>query len=621
MAFLFLVTSDKNRTPVPKDFLPRMALFERRPDLATAGSYRLRCQVSSSLLQTVFLPKLYDEFAHVEFTVDNVDQLQELCEELGFSGLDLELQQYRSSTMRMTEERIEELELNFGQIGDEIWEMNSSIRTLETSHELLEKRLRDEIARHEDLLEKIQRQICELVDSKIFERVEELESATTRMTDMMESSSRQFQSLEKKIEDVSHTCEELPLEILGKIEDIVKECPKEGDSAFLCRDVAVLKESLRSQPILTAKTCFCYVNPELDGIISHLTRECGGNVHDEGIVNVIASSFVEGWEPRYAVDFKWTAYESDNENNSWICYDFKNRRVAPTSYSVRSVDGKPGSGSPRTWVFEASDNGTEWTEIDSVSDTDSLNGPWWTQNFPLLNCPVHSFRFVRLRQTGKNCRGTHSLSISALEIFGTISTAEDIEESPKPKERTFVFDSSRQKLFPPPLCHPWFDGVIAYLTSECRGNVHDRGIVNITASSVYNNDACYHPKHVADLNSWSIFESANEEDAWVCYDFKERRVIPVSYSVRSYFGATGDNHPKSWVIEVSNDETENSWTEIDRRNNGNLNCKLRAINFPITSTLSDSFRFFRFRQTGPNHKGRFFLEFCALEIFGTLIEK
>ena len=40
-------------------------------------------------------------------------------------------------------------------------------------------------------------------------------------------------------------------------------------------------------------------------------------------------------------------------------------------------------------------------------------------------------------------------------------------------------------------------------------------------------------------------------------------MIPTSYSVRGLSDGPGGEHLKSWVIEVSNDGTENSWREID----------------------------------------------------------
>ena len=175
--------------------------------------------------------------------------------------------------------------------------------------------------------------------------------------------------------------------------------------------------------------------------------------------------------------------------------------------------------------------------------------------------------------------------------------------------REFVYDSSK------PL-----EGVIAHLTRECGGNVHDKGIVNVTASSVYNDDSDYHPKNAVDLGTDSLYCSKNEKDTWICYDFKERCVIPTSYSVRSQGNGPGNSHLKSWVIEVSNDGS--SWTEIDRRDNNNdLNDKYATANFKISKVPSESFRFFRLKQTGPNHRGYDYLAISSLEIFGTLFEK
>ena len=141
------------------------------------------------------------------------------------------------------------------------------------------------------------------------------------------------------------------------------------------------------------------------------------------------------------------------------------------------------------------------------------------------------------------------------------------------------------------------EGVIAHLTRECGGNVHDKGIVNVAAGSVY--DSSCHPKNAVDLGTDSYYESKNERDTWICYDFKERRVIPTSYSVRSCYCGPGCSHLKSWVIEVSNGGS--SWTEIDRRDNNDLNDESVTVNFKISKVPSESFRFFHLSQTGKNH--------------------
>jgi hypothetical protein len=66
-------------------------------------------------------------------------------------------------------------------------------------------------------------------------------------------------------------------------------------------------------------------------------------------------------------------------------------------------------------------------------------------------------------------------------------------------------------------------GIISYLTAKHSGNVHDKGVVTITASSVCGS---YAAKNAADLGSDNYWESENQDNSWLCYDFKDRRVKP-----------------------------------------------------------------------------------------------
>ena len=297
--------------------------------------------------------------------------------------------------------------------------------------------------------------------------------------------------------------------------------------------------------------------------------------------------------------------------------------MIPSSYSVRkyfwNYHGlQYGSHCLVSWV-EVSNDGTQnsWTEIDCRENSDDLRGKSQTVNFTIPHIPRIEFRFIRLRLTGKNTWGKTVLCLDSLEIFGSLLrhrpkdttrvcqaefVCDELKKRAPPRQtREFPYDESKK-----------LDGVIAYLTRECGGNVHSKGVVNVTVSS---NTECV--KNVADFGANSYFLSKDEQNSWVCYDFKERRVIPTSYSVRSLTWAPygqnwGSYHPRSWVIEVSNDQS--SWTEIDRRdNNDDLKFEYEAANFKISRAPSNSFRFFRFRHTGSQS-----LVLSLLEVFGSL---
>ena len=170
----------------------------------------------------------------------------------------------------------------------------------------------------------------------------------------------------------------------------------------------------------------CVLKPRaLNGIIAFLTRECGGNVHDKGVVNVTASSCLSGVASlaHQGVDLlSDSVFHTDNVPGSWCCYDFKERRVSLSSYTIRSYCPTPRNPGhhPISWVVEVSNDNTNWQVVDSHTNDHSLTINHVTRNFRVSSVPDGSFRFVRLRQTGVNSYNTHHLIFCAFELFGTL---------------------------------------------------------------------------------------------------------------------------------------------------------------------------------------------------------
>jgi hypothetical protein len=92
------------------------------------------------------------------------------------------------------------------------------------------------------------------------------------------------------------------------------------------------------------------------------------------------------------------------------------------------------------------------------------------------------------------------------------------------------------------------DGIIVHLTRKCDGNVHEAKIVDVSSgpfeketyganphSGAWNDDPKYAAKNAVDLETDSRFGSAyrkktedipHTRNNWLCYDFKERRIVP-----------------------------------------------------------------------------------------------
>lgn len=172
----------------------------------------------------------------------------------------------------------------------------------------------------------------------------------------------------------------------------------------------------------------CKKGKILDGIIANLTKKCGGNVHKMEVVSVTASSFSNSnWEeylPEYVAyvdthDF----WSSEEEPDPWICYDFKDRRVAPTSYTLRSGDYPYGGCHLKSWVLEVS-NGVGWEELDRRANNSDLNGKWKTHNFKIAKPPKQGYRFIRVRMTGRTHNQRHTMELCGFELFGTLWEAQ-----------------------------------------------------------------------------------------------------------------------------------------------------------------------------------------------------
>jgi hypothetical protein len=175
-----------------------------------------------------------------------------------------------------------------------------------------------------------------------------------------------------------------------------------------------------------------------NGIIAHLTRECGGNVHDNYVVDVTSGSFEKetnganphsgAWknDPRgaakNAADLEtnscfYSAFLASSENirntrNNWICYDFKERRLVPTHYTIRSNRDDPDYFHLRSWLVETSVNRKSWREVAHQKRNRRLNGSHFAALFSIAG--GEECRFIRLVNIGKNHGGNDQIWICAL---------------------------------------------------------------------------------------------------------------------------------------------------------------------------------------------------------------
>ena len=312
-----------------------------------------------------------------------------------------------------------------------------------TSESCVYKELLGRVNEHNETVDRIQEQFADL--QRQF-------SALQRQLQIQGDVSHLGATIEARIGQVSEVCERhvhearetlrgeiQKLDVSARVEAVVndvgqlkKELSDMASAASviaLSEEVARLKRAEQSlherlKEVTHAKEFICDEAKPLQGIIAYLTQLCGGNVHEKELVQVRASSVSSTClsSLKHAVELETDSdFYTENKPGSWICYDFKERRVAPTSYSIRSHRDPP---RPKSWEFEVSNDGSSWICVDRrEGNCDLLGNGFVTHNFAISSSPGDQFRFLRLRLTGENHSGSNRLDITALEIFGTLSEA------------------------------------------------------------------------------------------------------------------------------------------------------------------------------------------------------
>ena len=180
----------------------------------------------------------------------------------------------------------------------------------------------------------------------------------------------------------------------------------------------------------------------------------------------------------------------------------------------------------------------------------------------------------------------------------------------KLKERIIEIESPNQNEF---------KGIIHHLREKSNNQIENE--INITASSILFDNESYHPRNVVLFEDQNrFFCSKNFENSWLCFDFKDNRVIPTHYTIRSNScDENNSSHPKTWVIEGSNDNL--SWDEIDEEINcAHLNGRNVSHTFEMNKQNSKEYKYIRMRLTGPNWYYCNYLIIDSFEIYGRLIQ-
>ncbi|XP_058255059.1 E3 ubiquitin-protein ligase HECTD1 isoform X6 [Hemibagrus wyckioides] len=158
-----------------------------------------------------------------------------------------------------------------------------------------------------------------------------------------------------------------------------------------------------------AKTAYEWVNPAAYGLVVVTSSE-GRNLPYGRLEDILSR------------DSSALNCHTNDDKNAWFAVDL-GLWVIPSAYTLRHARGY-GRSALRNWVFQVSKDGQTWMTLYTHVDDGSLNEPGSTATWPLdpSKDEKHGWRHIRIKQMGKNASGqTHYLSLSGLEIYGTVT--------------------------------------------------------------------------------------------------------------------------------------------------------------------------------------------------------
>ena len=165
---------------------------------------------------------------------------------------------------------------------------------------------------------------------------------------------------------------------------------------------------------------FLYDNKlEFNGIFKYLTTKTGGNIHDNGIIEITSNSINPPYHPKNLLNQTSFYIIKDSIKDAWVCFDFKKMKIEISNYSLKSFFSSQDKSHIKSWVLEVSNDGENWDKIDEQTNYQGLNGANITKTFEVSKKTFS--RYCRIRLTDEyygypSCR----LALNAIEFYGQI---------------------------------------------------------------------------------------------------------------------------------------------------------------------------------------------------------
>eukprot|EP01090_Pellita_catalonica_P005736 TRINITY_DN15975_c0_g1_i1.p1 TRINITY_DN15975_c0_g1~~TRINITY_DN15975_c0_g1_i1.p1 ORF type:complete len:565 (-),score=81.34 TRINITY_DN15975_c0_g1_i1:25-1719(-) len=153
-------------------------------------------------------------------------------------------------------------------------------------------------------------------------------------------------------------------------------------------------------------------------IATNSGRDHWTNPHTSNAIRVSSSGVEKGNEKNLA-NRKASELWTGDVPASWFAIDIGvSRSLIPMHYTLRH-GGNYKADSLRTWDFQGSQDGEDWTLLLRHIQDENLSGPFATHSWSVPDITT-SYRYFRILQTGHNSSKHNFLVLSGIEIYGIL---------------------------------------------------------------------------------------------------------------------------------------------------------------------------------------------------------
>ncbi|OHT01764.1 hypothetical protein TRFO_31278 [Tritrichomonas foetus] len=309
-----------------------------------------------------------------------------------------------------------------------------------------------------------------------------------------------------------------------------------------------------------------------NGVNSYLSIISHGNPYLKGIVNVYGNTRCSPIFYKFNNPSSTDYFVSLDRPFSSVFVDFGDNRPILTKYSLFSYPGN--TLHMKSWDISGSNDLLHWDILHLEKKNFTLSKK---HNITItLKSNTQNYRYYRIHQLTNNMNGSNELALSNVELFG--------KETEQDQEFNLIQEYSTKKKSPEdvqPICFSSDDFLYRLFDPSWTG----------------------------------FYESRNDENSHIVFDFIEKKVCVTHYSIRQE--TVQSSFLRNWKIEGSNDSCE--WKLIDERKDDKTLCiTTRNAIFECQNATTECYRFIKLTQTGLSTGGDKSLRITMIEFFGSI---